>query len=125
MNPEMKAKWVEALRSGEYKQGKGALRREGMFCCLGVLCDLHSKETRTSWEGPSDESKADSYLDEVSLLPKIVKSWAGIESPTELVVNYERMGFKTKESLWRLNDGPVDTPSLSFDKIAAFIETHI
>lgn len=40
MNKEIKQKWVEALRSGEYKQGKGTLRTNNLFCCLGVLCDI-------------------------------------------------------------------------------------
>lgn len=41
MNPEIKARWVAALRSGEYEQATGQLRNEhGEFCCLGVLCDL-------------------------------------------------------------------------------------
>jgi hypothetical protein len=34
-------KWLEALRSGKYVQGKNALKREdGSFCCLGVLQDV-------------------------------------------------------------------------------------
>lgn len=39
---EQKAKWVEALRSGKYKQGKFALHRidQKDFCCLGVLCEV-------------------------------------------------------------------------------------
>ena len=40
MNKEIKAEWVKALRSGEYKQGGGALHRGDHFCCLGVLCDI-------------------------------------------------------------------------------------
>lgn len=41
MNPEIKAKWVAALRSGAYQQATGVLRDEkGGYCCLGVLCDL-------------------------------------------------------------------------------------
>lgn len=48
MSPDLKAKWVEALRSGKYKQGKRALRQitdaEGeCFCSLGVLCDVSEK----------------------------------------------------------------------------------
>ena len=43
MDAELRTKWVAALRSGEYIQGKGALERvvEGGTlhnCCLGVLC---------------------------------------------------------------------------------------
>lgn len=39
MKPELKAKWVAALRSGEFAQGKGKLVDESgtRFCCLGVL----------------------------------------------------------------------------------------
>lgn len=40
MKADLKAKWVEALRSGEYKQTQGRLRDSDSFCCLGVLCDL-------------------------------------------------------------------------------------
>lgn len=51
MDPEMKAKWLEALRSGKYAQGTNALRTycdpespdkgvTPLFCCLGVLCDI-------------------------------------------------------------------------------------
>lgn len=38
--------WVKALRSGEYRQAKEVLvdRREGSFCCLGVLQDLAKKD---------------------------------------------------------------------------------
>ena len=42
MKAEIKAKWVEALRSGKYKQAKGVLRSmTGGYCCLGVLCDVY------------------------------------------------------------------------------------
>lgn len=41
MDAETKAKWIEGLRSGRYKQGKGLLRSLGNeFCCMGVLYDV-------------------------------------------------------------------------------------
>lgn len=45
MNQEIKQKWIEALRSGKYKQGKYHLKivdesGEESFCCLGVLASL-------------------------------------------------------------------------------------
>lgn len=43
LNPEIKKKWVKALRSGKYNQCDGQLRQGDTFCCLGVLCDLHRK----------------------------------------------------------------------------------
>jgi hypothetical protein len=39
MDAELKAKWVKALRSGEYKQGTSHLKTEGRYCCLGVLAE--------------------------------------------------------------------------------------
>lgn len=37
MNPDMKAKWIEALRSGKYQQGRNRLITEsGRYCCIGV-----------------------------------------------------------------------------------------
>src|SRR5688572_30653463 len=51
MKKEMKEKWLQALRSGEYTQGSGLLRTaDDKFCCLGVLCDLVTKEdSRATW----------------------------------------------------------------------------
>ena len=48
MNDAVAIKWIAALRSGDYIQGSGALRRQtdeaDEFCCFGVLCDLYAKE---------------------------------------------------------------------------------
>ena len=54
MNKEIKAKWLAALRSGEYVHGIAQLRivEEGSpvkHCCLGVLCDIMSKEGKGKW----------------------------------------------------------------------------
>lgn len=49
MNPEIKALWVAALKSGEYKQAHGYLKVKASseeaagYCCLGVLCELAAK----------------------------------------------------------------------------------
>lgn len=45
MKAKLKAKWVEALRSGKYEQGKYYLSKGGKFCCLGVLCDVRGLPT--------------------------------------------------------------------------------
>src|SRR5687767_3496429 len=41
MDPEVKARWVAALRSGEYQQARMRLRNGDAMCCLGVLCNLY------------------------------------------------------------------------------------
>lgn len=45
MDPQAKAEWIAALRSGDYAQGEGSLRYGGDYCCLGVLCDLKKSDT--------------------------------------------------------------------------------
>lgn len=37
MPKELKQKWIDALRSGEYPQTVGTLCNVSGFCCLGVL----------------------------------------------------------------------------------------
>ena len=39
MNPEIREQWAKDLESGDYPQGRGFLRTDGGFCCLGVLCE--------------------------------------------------------------------------------------
>ena len=40
MIPAIKKRWIEALRSGKYKQADGRLHDGKKFCCLGVLYDV-------------------------------------------------------------------------------------
>ena len=48
---EAKARWIEALRSGQYKQGTQGLRTtDNRFCCLGVLCDVVKDDVGLKWE---------------------------------------------------------------------------
>ncbi len=52
MDPMYKKLWVNALRSGEYRQGSGHLKKlkhkadktEIQHCCFGVLCEVLAKE---------------------------------------------------------------------------------
>lgn len=36
--------WLEALRSGAYKQGKNFLYKDENYCCLGVACEINNIE---------------------------------------------------------------------------------
>lgn len=68
---EFRKEWIVALRSGEYKQGRGYLHQEDRFCCLGVACDLLVKrglvtEKRdvgeVTYYGIPDSTSQGSYL---------------------------------------------------------------
>lgn len=92
MKPEIKAKWLTALRSGDYQQGKGYLRRQvdgsDQYCCLGVLCDLYSKEFGVEWQGGLDVI---TFLGNSSYLPEEVQDWSGVNGSgsAESMLDYE------------------------------------
>jgi hypothetical protein len=44
MNKQLKADWIAALRSGEYKQGQNKMEDDGYLCCLAVLCRVAGVE---------------------------------------------------------------------------------
>lgn len=88
MNPEVKAQWLEALRSGKYRQATGVLQRVNVanpqdpkgFCCLGVLCDISGKGR---WEAPENDGRQAATFnvtgsDETATacLPTSVAQWA-------------------------------------------------
>jgi len=53
MPKKLLRKWLKALRSGKYKQGKGKLYGEGRYCCLGVLQKVADGETEQGKAMPS------------------------------------------------------------------------
>lgn len=79
LTPEEKIRrrWVKALRSGKYKQGRNNLRSlHNEFCCLGVLCELAVKEgvIPEAIKKPANYN----YLNEGGYPPEKVKRWAGL-----------------------------------------------
>lgn len=94
MNPEVKALWIEALRSGKYQQGQGALRRisdgggPDQFCCLGVLCDLAPTELG-SWFSAEFENYrqfgTNVNTSQVGVLTSEVTNWANLFYYGELI----------------------------------------
>lgn len=129
MKDEIKAAWIAALRSGEYPQTRQALHDKHGYCCLGVLCELHSKLTGEGAWGPieiesaeeDDELHAfyvptDPYDTQDMILPSAVKGWAGVMHDDPYI------GDGTLSSI---NDGDDTEPGKSFAEIADLIERHL
>ena len=123
MNQEIKQRWIQALRSGEYKQGQGALHNynENTFCCLGVLCDLHAKETNTSWVDYPEENWRSDYLGNDISLPNKVIEWSGLEDHDPLINRKLSPLIHRTLSLAMYND----EKGYSFDQLADLIEKHL
>jgi hypothetical protein len=112
MNPQIKQKWLNALRSGDYQQGQRYLRTNSGFCCLGVLCDLYGKENNVEWE-LLDVSTHYEFQGFESYLPSSVRKWANLEYCNPHVNNGE-------STLVRLND-----TGFTFEQIADVIEKQL
>ena len=62
LDATIKAQWLAALRSGQYKQTTGVLRAKEddhnpRYCCLGVLCDVLSSDAWASDERYGGDSE--------------------------------------------------------------------
>lgn len=117
MNPEVRAKWLDALYSGHYKQAHGSLEvikpEEAGHCCLGVLCDVAIKNDvgivrkpgtnrfnqEDVWYGDPavepDEIRYghghDTQPISISVLPERVVEWAGLHEPNPSFVLTEEL----------------------------------
>ena len=88
MDISWKNKWLAALRSGEYNQGYDQLRNlDNKFCCLGVLCDIVSKEI------PEYQWKDDVFLYNTrtgkkvtAFLPSSIKKMMGITNDSDITL---------------------------------------
>lgn len=88
MNPEIKQKWLDDLKSGQYKKGTQRLKKDNgekaLHCCLGVLCEIHRTETGYGeWKiGTYDEMHYIVPGGETSCtgLVSAVMEWSGIGS---------------------------------------------
>ena len=88
-------KLVDALRSGEFSQGKGHLHTNEGFCCLGVACEIYRRETDLGeWVDHKPTYKAfklpekESHLTGTNIagvtaiLPAEVARWFGFSTTT-------------------------------------------
>ena len=137
MNQEIKTKWVNALRSGDYEQGQGALRNfDGQYCCLGVLCDLYDKHRMEEFGAESswavDTVSLNEYISvlgdrsEVGVPPNAVVDWAGLSdnNPDILVDLEDEIGeekYQYELAIAELNDDK----GLTFNELADLIEEQL
>lgn len=108
MNENAK-KWVAALRSGEFRQGKYQLCCGEQYCCLGVLCEIAIRNGVDVRISEHDGCKRYDSL-EYDLSERVMK-WAGLAS---------RGGCYGDDSLVADND----CYNKSFSQIADIIESE-
>jgi hypothetical protein len=107
-------KWVAALRSGNYKQGKSWLRKGDQFCCLGVACELAVEEGVIE-PGLVISGGVQKYAGQDSYLPLPVQDWLGLS-------NYEAVYLEDPKERATSLTIKNDKDCLSFEQIADIIE---
>ena len=139
VNKERVQKLVDALRSGEYKQGSGQLRQEEYYCCLGVACDLFQAENpQSEWvqKGygrggfeftaviPEDDSPVSSTSS--SQMPPVVAAWYGLPEGNPILIPTNAGADSFAQRAAHLNDGTGEEGEgrLDFSEIADLFEAE-
>jgi hypothetical protein len=114
MKKGLKKKWVAALRSGKYEQGREYLQADGKFCCLGVLCEV-AKVPSVDLSGEREY--------------RFVKPSGGVDERTgELAECFREahgISASAEGKLIDFNDGRTGTGARSFKWIASYIERYL
>lgn len=121
---EEQEQWLQALESGEYKQGRTYLNKNGCMCCLGVACEILIPDTVT---GDLVKSYGTGKDKESTMAPKMVIDILGLNDEFG-ALNLDRVTvhkytpkdaekIQSYGSLASMNDGV----ELSFKEIAEFI----
>lgn len=110
MTSELRTKWISALRSGKYQQGRLRLKsekEEGVicYCCLGVLADVIDPDAWRDAAHPSDDRHDHVWRDGVSTDLNKFKEETGLDE-------------ETQGGLMDMND----RMRYTFDDIADFLE---
>lgn len=137
MDAEIKSRWINALRSGDFPQTRFKLADDGGYCCLGVLCEIAEQDqvvikTQTDDGSTCYTSKVDPNDRDISVPPLAVASWADLGGPNPVFRmpvdgfdngTYDPMDLvngKAMTSLADLNDNH----KFNFEEIADIIEEY-
>ena len=106
MKSEIKASWLEDLRSGKYQQCTGELFDGKGYCCLGILENVRrrtlGKRLLRAYESPTDES----------ILYASTAHWAGLTERDPVIADAALSAYN-------------DEAKKSFAEIADLIEAHL
>jgi DNA-binding NarL/FixJ family response regulator len=121
MKNKIKNLWIKALRSGEFKQCRGYLAKDGKYCALGVLSVLALIEGECTYNEEDGVGKFDNRRFRLSYN---VMKWAGIAQQDERFLDSKEhevliMMNNKKTSVLELNDC-----GKSFKEIARIIEIY-
>lgn len=118
MNKAIKKKWLKALRSGEYEQGRERLcsiAEDGThrFCCLGVLVN--------EVEGFAEYGEPGEYGGLGVPTRKFIKRVGLDRHPSAI----DELTYRNDGGIITEGDMTIHTEPQTFEQIAAYIEKHL
>ena len=126
---EHRRKWVEALRSGEYEQGQGALpqERNGTFeySCLGVACEISGLGEFVPRSNPQSNAfnfVVDGDQSQHVVMPDMVQYWLGLPDDVQ-----DWLGLSDRHGWYDNHTGSLVNSNdfgASFNVIADIIESE-
>lgn len=127
MKADIKKRWIDALESGTYPQGRHTLHRsvptgQDEYCCLGVLCDLAYQDGVVDRNlvgrhyGYGESGQVEKETLDLLELPDEVMAWAGLTRANPTVYTVDN----ALSSLAAINDSGVP-----FTEIANIIREQL
>lgn len=109
---------VDALRSGEFRQARQALRRDGGYCCLGVATEI---ALRNGLEISDDEGYGFPWNQNHQIMCTPVAQWYGLgQNPLLRGTTASGKPYATEATSWN------DDDNATFLEIAdAFERTYL
>ena len=119
----LQQEWVNALRSGKYKQGKDRLRKNDSYCCLGVACEIFKEKFGITVEIPDSLDSGYYYNEMITYLPNILVQRLHFYSSTGRNCFHEN-SMHDLCKVKNLSDTLNDQCGLTFEQIATIIELY-
>lgn len=119
MNPEIKVKFLESLKSGKYKKALESLKeveykhgepQNTCYCGGGVLMDLYAKEKKKGWDSAFPGWKWNEHI-----IPNKVLKWAGLPEVNQI-------HFTPKSDMMTVNDGSGED---QYRKVIKYVEKYL
>jgi hypothetical protein len=95
LKPDVKKLFIEALKSGKYKQGKSSYYDDtnDTYCVMGVYIYLYLKHIGEDWSYFDNKSKDEA----VKISLHDVKDWGGIDAAEHTLISMNDDGDSFKE----------------------------
>lgn len=133
MKAWIRTKWLQMLRSGDYKQGSNWLNADGKFCCWGLLCEIAVEDGVVRREDNGDSLTGAGLMryvwvadpekgPSVGMPTNDILGWAGLHVPYPDVIGLVSHLVTHPSTTWTGTLDEMNDQGIPFAVIADIIE---